>query len=294
MENNLNLIPSGKELIVKHKFDLVSNMNEIRDSIAKTIAKYDIVIEEDKLADAKVIMATFNKEKKEFTDTCKEFIKIVSEPITQFKAQQKEIELMYDDGRAKIASQVKKFEDLKLADIEIALNDYLEVECNTRNINPQSVNIKDLVMISAVTSGSNLSKKTKDAIEARIQLVENEMLKARLEAEERARQDAQVAEKARIETEERLKQAQIQQALEFERERQRLEIEKQKAVEEALKPKPQAVEEVKVSENGQKIFVLNARFEVPAPWNSNPEKLENALKQKLAEFKSLVSVTCTN
>ena len=149
-------------------------------------------------------------------------------------------------------------------------------------------------MISAVTSGSNLSKKTKDAIEARIQLVENEMLKARLEAEERARQDAQVAEKARIETEERLKQAQIQQALEFERERQRLEIEKQKAVEEALKPKPQAVEEVKVSENGQKIFVLNARFEVPAPWNSNPEKLENALKQKLAEFKSLVSVTCTN
>ena len=294
MENNLNLIPSGKELIVKHKFDLVSNMNEIRDSIAKTIAKYDIVIEEDKLADAKVIMATFNKEKKEFTDTCKEFIKIVSEPITQFKAQQKEIELMYDDGRAKIASQVKKFEDLKLADIEIALNDYLEVECNTRNINPQSVNIKDLVMISAVTSGSNLSKKTKDAIEARIQLVENEMIKARIEAEERARQDAQVAEKARIETEERLKQAQIQQALEFERERQRLEIEKQKAVEEALKPKPQAVEEVKVSENGQKIFVLNARFEVPAPWNSNPEKLENALKQKLAEFKSLVSVTCTN
>jgi len=293
-----------QELTVNHKFELVSNMDAVKADIAKTIAKYDVIIEEDKLPEAKVLMATFNKEKKEFSDTCKEFIKIVSEPITKFKAQQKEIEEMYDDGRSKIANQVKKFEDAKLEAIEDAIKYFLDVECNEKGINPDSVSIKDLVMISAVSSGQSLTKKTKDAILSRVQLVENEILKAKIEADEKYRHDMEVAEKARIETEERMKQREINQALEFERqkERMRLEaeqrekelIEKQRlALEEASKPKV-IQEETKVSENGQKIFILNARFEVPAPWNSNPKKLEEVLAKKLEMFQSLVSVVCLN
>jgi len=290
-----------QELIVKHKFDLVSNMDEVRESIAKEIAKYDVIIEEDKLPDAKHLMALFNKDKKAFSDKCKEFLDVISAPIAEFKKSQKEIEALYDDGREKIANQVKKFEATKLLEIEDAILNYLNVECSLKQINPDSVSIKDLVMISAV-SGMSLTKKTKDAIAARIQLVENEILKARLEAEEKAKRDREIAEQARIETEERMKQREINQAIEFERQKNlaeekakqreiEFEAEKQRAIQEALKPK---VEDTKVAENGQKIFILNARFEVPAPWNSSPERLEKILFDKLSDFKSLVSVTCSN
>lgn len=303
-----------QELIVKHKFDLTSNMDEVRESIAKEISKYDVIIEEDKLPDAKHLMALFNKDKKAFSDKCKEFLDVISAPITEFKKSQKEIEALYDEGREKIKSQVEKFEATKLIEIENAILNYLDVECNLKQINPQSVSIKDLVMISAVSSGSSLTKKTKDAIAARIQLVENEILKARLEAEEKAKRDREIAEAARIETEERMKQREINQAIEFERQKQEalqkaekekvdaiekakqreieFEAEKQKAVQEALKPK---VEDTKVAENGQKIFILNARFEVPVPWNSDAKKLEKMLFDKLSkDFKSLVEVKCLN
>lgn len=301
-----------QELIVKHKFDLVSNMDEVRESIAEEISKYDLIIEEDKLPEAKVLMATLNKEKKEFSDTCKEFIKIVSEPIAIFKSQQKEIEALYDNGREKIANQVKKFETTKLIEIEKAILDYLNVECALKNINPDSVPIKDLIMISAV-SGMNITRKTKDAVLSRIQLIENEILKAKVEAQEKAARDAEIAEKARIETEERMKQREIKQAIEFERQKQEalreaelvkqktieqakqreieFEVEKQKAVQEALKPK---IEDTKIADNGQKIFVLNARFELSAPWNSDKEKLCKMLEKRLSDFKSLISVTCLN
>jgi hypothetical protein len=292
-----------KELIVKHNFELFSNLQEIKDTIAQEIVKYDVIIEEDKLADAKVLMASFNKEKKEFSDTCKEFLKVVSEPITQFKAQQKEIESMYDDGRSKIASQVEKFEAKKLVEIEETILKYLNVECSLKNINPDSVSIKDLVMISAA-SGMSLTKKTKDAVLSRIQLIENEILKAKVEAQEKAARDAEIAEKARIETEERMKQREIGQAIAFARQKEQLKMEAQERedaliakqhleLEEASKQKI-VIEETKVSENGQKIFVLNARFEVPAPWNSDPKNLEIVLKSKLGSFTSLVSVECLN
>lgn len=301
-----------QELVVKHKFNLVSNMDEVRESIAKEIAKYDVIIEEDKLPDAKHLMALFNKDKKAFSDKCKEFLDVISAPIAEFKKSQKEIEALYDDGREKIANQVKKFEATKLLEIEEAILNYLNVECSLKQINPDSVSIKDLVMISAV-SGMSLTKKTKDAVLSRIQLVENEILKARLEAEEKAKRDREIAEAARIEAEERMKQREINQAVEFERQKQEalreaesvkqrtieqakqreieFEAEKQRAIQEVLKPK---VEDTKVAENGQKIFVLNARFEVPAPWNSNTENLCKKLEARLSDFKSLVSVVCTN
>lgn len=292
-----------KGLIVNHRFDLKSNMDEVKESIAQEMLKYDVVIEEDRLPDAKHLMATFNKDKKEFTDKCKEFLSIIEEPIKDFKKSQKEIEALYDNGREKIKSQVDKFETIKLLYIEDTLLNFLNIECSLKNINPDNVSIKDLVMISAI-SGVSLTKKTKDSIFARIQLIENEILKAKVEEQKQAARDAEIAEKARIETEERMKQREINQAIEFERQKKEqvekskqreieFEAEKQKTIQEALKPK---AEDTKVAENGQKIFVLNARFEVPAPWNSDTELLSKKLSDTIQKngFKSLVSVTCSN
>ena len=112
------------ELIVTHQIDIKSNMAEVKASIAETIAKYDVIVTEDRIGEAKELMAQFNKDKKAFTDKCKEFLGVVSSPIDAFKAEQKDIEKMFDDGRQKIADQVAKFEAKKLEIIK----DLLEME----------------------------------------------------------------------------------------------------------------------------------------------------------------------
>lgn len=210
------------ELKVTHEFNLVSNMKEVKASIAEIIAKYDVVVSEDKLPEAKDLMATFNKDKKEFSATCKKFIDAISEPITEFKAQQKEIEKMYDDGRAKIADQVAKFEANKLETIGVLVRAYRNMNCETRSISIDAVSVEDLVMLSAVSSnkkGYSLTSKTTASIDARIQAVENEILKARLAAEEKAKRDRDIADKARLEAEEKALQREIELLARAEREK---------------------------------------------------------------------------
>jgi len=316
-----------QELAVQHEFNLSSNMVEVKASIAETIAKYDIVIGEDQVGEAKTLMATFNKEKKAFSDKCKEFLAVISEPITTFKAQQKDIETMFDDGRAKIADQVEKFEVTKLAEIKEAIRLFRDSICCEKNIHPDSVIVDDLVMLSAVTSGSNLSKKTKESIDARIQAVENEILKARLEAEEKAKRDREIAEQARLEAEERarvreaeliakaerekqeaLVKAEREQREAVERERLRVEGEDRKRFDEinrkAVESKQQS-ETIKeqpipqpslIDEDGKITHVIYARFEVPAPVGVDPQRIANKIKGIIegAGITSLKSIEVSN
>jgi len=303
------------ELTVTHEFNLVSNMDEVRASIAETIAKYDVVVVEDRLGEAKELMATFNKDKKEFSATCKKFIDTISEPITQFKVSQKEIETMYDNGRAKIADQVTKFEATKLDEIKHLILSYNFDECIARGINKDSVSLLDLVMLSAVSTnktGYALTKKTTDAIDQRIQAIENEILKARLEAEEKAKRDREIADKARIEAEEKARQREVELLARAEREKQEALISAQReqaeAVERALQKQAsnvgismqeanQAVEQLREiqiepkagfllddcvveveRDDGKKVFTIIATFEILAPSQIQHERITSKLK----------------
>lgn len=318
-----------KDLVVTHNFDLVSNMADVKASIAETIVKYDVVVVEDRLNEAKELMATFNKDKKEFSTTCKKFIDAISEPITDFKAQQKEIEKMYDDGRAKIADQVAKFEVTKLEEIKHLVSNYSFEQCEEKNINHKSVSVIDIVMLSAVSTNKNgytLTKKTTDAIDARIQAVENEILKARLEAEEKAKRDREIAEKARIEAEEKARQreaellakterekqeallkAQRDQAEAVERERLRVEREERIKFEQmnakaiADKPIVKQAEPTKqevtlpfedpqpIRDDGKKVFIITATFEILAPTQTRHELITNKLT-KMIESAGITSL----
>lgn len=299
------------ELIVTHKFDLVSNMDDVKASIAETIAKYDVVVVEDRLGEAKELMATFNKDKKEFSATCKKFIDTISEPITQFKVSQKEIEKMYDNGRAKISDQVTKFEATKLDEIKHLILSYNFDECIARGINKDSVSLLDLVMLSAVSTnktGYTLTKKTTDAIDQRIQAIENEILKARLEAEEKAKRDREIADKARIEAEEKARQREIELLARAEREKQealiRAEREQAEAVERerlrvereerikfeqmnarAIQDKPIAKQPEQpwedaqpTRDDGKKVFTITATFEILAPEQTRHERITAKLQ----------------
>lgn len=273
------------DLTVTHEFNLVSNMEDVKASIAETIAKYDVVVSEDRIGEAKELMATFNKDKKEFSATCKKFIDTISEPITQFKASQKEIEKMYDDGRTKIADQVTKFEVTKLAEIKEAVRLFRDAICCEKNIHPDSVVVDDLVMLSAVTSGINLSKKTKESIDARIQAVENEILKARLEMEEKAEREKFQAvenERLRAKNEELLKpktgsQSTIPTGISDEEN-------------EGLNGNRPNID--KKDEDGKITHVIYARFEVPAPVGIDPQRIVSKIKSLIenAGITSLKSI----
>lgn len=282
-----------KELTVNHVFDLTTNMDEVKASIAETIAQYDIVIQEDQISEAKELMATFNKEKKEFSQTCKKFVDAISAPIAEFKAQQKEIEAMFDTGRSKIADQVEKFEATKLKEIENIVIIYRDFVCYEKEISQSAVVVNDLIMLSAVSTsskGMTLTKKTKEAIDLRVQTVENEILKARLEAEEKAKRDRDIADNARLEAEEKARQREAELIAKAERD-------KAEAVNNALRQQAsnvgvsleeanKAVErlnEPTITSYGKRVFVVMARFDVLAPSNTEPDKIKSALEKKLTE-----------
>lgn len=291
-----------KELSVTHKFDLVSNMAEVKEAIAETIKKYDVVVTEDGIADAKELMAQFNKDKKEFSSTCKKFIDAISEPITEFKAQQKEIEKMYDDGRAKIADQVAKFESKKLEIIAVLVRAYRNTNCESKSISIEAVSVEDLIMLSAVSSNSkgySLTKKTTDAIDQRIQAVENEILKARLEAEEKAKRDREIADQARAEAEDQARKREAELLARAEREkaeaveRARSE-EQQKAQSAALSgqnqiSQPEPIQDQVITEDGKRIFVVTATFEVKAKSDTSYEKITSKL-QSMIESAGITSL----
>jgi hypothetical protein len=198
-----------KELSVQHSISISSNLDDVQASIEATIAKYDVVVTEDALSEAKELMATFNKHKKQFSDQCKTFLSAIGAPIDEFKARQKVIEKMFDDGRAKIDKQVKAFESHKLEAIKVLLNQHRDNACAEKGINPAIIVIDDLVKLTAVNSNKSgyvVVKATAEAIAQRIQAVENEMLRAKLAAEGQAKRDRLIAEQARIEAEERARQ----------------------------------------------------------------------------------------
>lgn len=198
-----------KNLIVTHNFDMSTNMVEVRKSIEEMVKKWDVVIQEDKLTEAKKLMADFNKQKNLFKESCKNFINEISDPITKFKEEQKEIETLFDDGRQRIKDQVDKFEAGKLEEIKVSITEYRDTTCHEKGINPESITCNDLIMLTAVTSSGQVAKKTKDTINQRIAVVENEILKAKLAAEEKAKHDREIAEKATREAEARAESKRI-------------------------------------------------------------------------------------
>lgn len=259
----------------------------------------------------------------------------ISEPITTFKSQQNEIEAMFDDGRTKIANQVKKFEANKLEIIGVLVRAYRNMNCQSRSINIDAVSVEDLVMLSAVSTNKNghsLTKKTTDSIDARIQLVENEILKARLEAEEKAKRDREIAEQARLEAEEKARhreaeliakaerdkaerdkaeaiiKAEREKAEAVERERLRVAAEERKRFDEMnrkvveTKQQSSAIKEQPVpqpsliDEDGKIIHVIHARFEVPAPVGVDPQRIANKIKGIIegAGITSLKSIEVNN
>lgn len=288
---------------------LTTNFEELKAEASRQVEKYSINVTEENIPEAKKVMANFNKVKTEIGERYKFYIDKISAPVNQLKAEKKEIEAIITDGRQKIADGVANFENAKLEAIAARIAEYTKALCDEKGLNFERINTSDLIKLSAVTSAGALAKATKEAIEAKIQSLENEILQAKLAEQEKAARDAEIAAQARREAEERAAREKAEmEARAAQREAEllaRAEREKQEAVQRAEREKQEAIERAKAeqatppsqafcdaqreilqkpreAENGKAIYTIRAEFEVKAPANAPHDKLTNKIKEMLA------------
>ena len=277
---------------------LTTNFEELKAEASRQVEKYSINVTEENIPEAKKVMANFNKVKTEIGERYKFYIDKISAPVNQLKAEKKEIEAIITDGRQKIADGVSNFENAKLEIIAARVAEYTKTLCDEKGLNFERINTSDLIKLSAVTPAGTLAKATKEAIEAKIQALENEILQAKLAEQEKAARDAEIAAQARREAEERAAREKAEmEARAAQREVEllaRAEREKQEAIERAkaeqVKPNPQAfydaqreiLQKPREAENGKAIYTIRAEFEVKAPVNAPHDKLTDKIKEMLA------------
>ena len=285
---------------------LTTNFEEIKAEAQRQVEKYSINVTEENIPEAKKVMANFNKVKAEIGERYKFFIDKISAPVNQLKAEKKEIEAIIADGRQKIADGVANFENAKLEVIAARIAEYTKSLCDEKGLNYERINTSDLIKLSAVTPAGALSKATKDAIEAKIQPLENEILQAKIAEQEKAARDAEIAAQARREAEERAArekaemearaaQREAELLAQAEREKQeaieRARIEAEKSATQNLAPKnPQAFYEAqrevlqkpRDAGDGKAIYTIRAEFEVKATANAPHDKLTDKIKEMLA------------
>lgn len=296
---------------------LKTNFEEIKAEAQRQVEKYSINVTEENIPEAKKVMANFNKVKAEIGERYKFFIDKISAPANQLKAEKKEIEAIITDGRQKIADGVANFENAKLEVIAARIAEYTKSLCDEKELNFERINTSDLIKLSAVTPAGTLAKATKDAIEAKIQALENEVLQAKLAEQEKAARDAEIAAQARREAEERAarekaemearaaqREAELLARAEREKQEaaQRAEREKQEAVEQAaretatrakMESEPnnkqtfyeaqrEVLQKPREAGDGKAIYTIRAEFEVKAPINAPHDKLTAKIKEMLA------------
>lgn len=141
-----------------------------RDYLKTEIAKYDIVVTEDTVKDAKALATKLNKVKSEIADKRKAAVAAASEPVKAFEAKVKELETMCEDGRQRILSQVSAFESATLKLAESELKGFL-VDCyRSQGVTEefQTATVDDLVKLGALTGTGKLAKAARDAVIARV------------------------------------------------------------------------------------------------------------------------------
>lgn len=274
---------------------LTTNFEELKAEASRQVEKYSINVTEENIPEAKKVMANFNKVKTEIGERYKFYIDKISAPVNQLKAEKKEIETIITDGRQKIADGVANFENAKLEIIASKISEYTKALCDEKGLKFERINTSDLIKLSAVTSAGTLAKATKEAIEAKIQALENEILQAKIAEQEKAARDAEIAAQARREAEERAAREKAElEAKAAQREAEllaRAEREKQEAIErtKAEQANPQAfydtqreiLQKPREAENGKAIYTIRAEFEVKAPANAPHDKLADKIKEML-------------
>ena len=247
------------KLIVNKKIEISHNMESILQSYQDMLKKYDVVVTEDTVKDTKVLMASINKDKKDFTDKCKLVLSEIEAPIKEFKLKKKEIESLFDESRLRLSSQVQNFEILKLEQISDCIIKTKVDMCNEKGIDQSLVSVEDLIKLSAVTTTNKPTKATITAIENKILVAESIIIKQQQEIKEKALRDEQIRLDAIQQERERVEQKRL---ADIERSRIESEKEQEKIVDIVV---TNSVKEPVSIDNDNTIHKILIELDVTAP-----------------------------
>lgn len=161
-----------QELIAIHNTPALVEVNfeELKKHLAAELQKFDVVVTQDTVKDAKALATELNATKREIAKRKKEEYDRATAGANQFKDSMKELEGMCEEGRQKLLAQVQKFEDETrrighdlLIELRAKLWDSLGVNDEFRR-----ATIDEPVPLSAVTAKGNLSASAKNTIETRV------------------------------------------------------------------------------------------------------------------------------
>ena len=146
------------------------NFEDLREAIEQDVAKYDVIVTADGVADAKKTASELNAKAKEIDTKRKAAIAEVSAPIKTADEQMKDLVEIYRNGRQKILDQIEKFEDETRRDVDKKLSDLRDDLWQGNNIEPEFRNAEysDQVKISALTKTGNLTAAAKREVESRV------------------------------------------------------------------------------------------------------------------------------
>ena len=266
------------QLVVKHNISISSNIEDLKKEIDVINNKYDTIINENGVAETKKVMANLNKTVKAVKAKAREELKGVMLPIEEFNLSIKEIEKSILDVRTRLKDQVEKYEKKTYDEIQVLLESYRDNEAKNADIEPFLIGISDLIKLGSRTKNGALTKQAKEAIDSRINAIENERLKEKIERDrlEKEKED-EIERRANEKAKTILEKADVQENSDTHPNEPELNI---------------CTEEKKTLDNSEKTTVkVFAEFIVEVNSDMTKEQVEKAYAKKLSSFSSLHSVS---
>lgn len=163
---------SGELIIVDSSPAAISvNFEVVRDSLEHRLKKYDVIVTEDTVVDAKALATELNKNAADYDRLRKEAVEKVSGPIRLFETQMKTLTAMCKDGRTKLLNQISVFDQRVLDNAKLEMQNMLTAEWEAKQVEPEfrRATIDDLIKKGALTGKGNLTTATKANIRSRVQ-----------------------------------------------------------------------------------------------------------------------------
>ncbi len=144
----------------------ITNFDEVKLSVQERLKTYDIAVNLENLPEAKKLATELNFLAKKINEKRIEKQKEASAPIEILKSQADELIRLFNEGREKLLSQIKVFEDEKRSLCLKLLQEELEYQYDKSSIEEEfrTIKIDDLAIISNLTDTETLTKKAKNEI----------------------------------------------------------------------------------------------------------------------------------
>lgn len=162
----------GTELVIAGAApaEISVNYEDVKANLEFELKKYDVVVTQDTVADAKKLATELNKNATEFNRFRKEAVERVSGPIRTFEDQMKSLSSMCKEGRQKLLDQIAVFEKETLDKAKSKMLEQLDSEWDHFNVSEEfrTASTDGLVKLTSVTAKGNLTAKVTNEIRSRV------------------------------------------------------------------------------------------------------------------------------